>query len=141
MTTAQKTIWRNTRKKKAIELLGGECIECGSTDKLHFDHVDNDRTDEKYKISNLINYKWETIIKELQKCQLLCASCHSKKTAVDNGHSGELRHGTYYGYCKFACRCNDCRQAALTYEQSRKDIRNKRDRDRRSFYKLTVQGI
>jgi 5-methylcytosine-specific restriction endonuclease McrA len=31
---------RKVRRARLIELLGGQCVRCGSTDELEFDHID-----------------------------------------------------------------------------------------------------
>ena len=64
-------------KQKAIEYLGGKCSICGynkCSRALEFHHINPDEKDNT--ISNLYNYSWEKIKKELDKCILLCANCH-----------------------------------------------------------------
>ena len=56
------------------EILGGKCKHCGSTEDLHFHHVD--KTKKKFNISNSLNHKQDKVMKELQKCILLCGPCH-----------------------------------------------------------------
>ena len=56
------------------------CVVCGENDPLvlEFDHLDN----KKYNVSKMRqSYNWETILKEISKCQVLCANCHKRKTA------------------------------------------------------------
>jgi hypothetical protein len=60
------------------------CVECGESNPivLQFDHIDeNDKTKE---ISKLVTEKYgiDTIKKEIDKCQVLCANCHLKRTAI-----------------------------------------------------------
>lgn len=68
---------RRKRKIKAVEYLGGKCIECGY-DKcpgaLHFHHTDDDK---EFGISSRgRTMSWERMRRELDKCVLLCANCH-----------------------------------------------------------------
>ena len=66
-------------------LLEHPCVRCGETNPvvLEFDHL----RDKKYCISEIIfSNKWETVRKEMEKCQVLCACCHKKKTAKDFNH-------------------------------------------------------
>jgi hypothetical protein len=68
---------RQQKKEKAIEYLGGKCNRCGK--KFHhciyeFHHLDPKKKD--VNVSKLLNHSWETIKKEVDKCELLCASCH-----------------------------------------------------------------
>ncbi len=66
------------RRARAVELLGGCCAECGSTDRLQFDHVDP--STKEFEIADRIaQYAWPRIIAELAKCQLLCFDCHVAK--------------------------------------------------------------
>ena len=69
--------WEN-RRKSAIEQLGGKCVSCGSTDDLQFDHkLSSDKNFSISKNPSLSEIEWQ---KELQKCQLLCDTCHKEKT-------------------------------------------------------------
>ena len=56
------------------------CIDCGETDitKLEFDHV---RGNKRHKINYMTKagYTWNTIIKEIAKCEVRCCSCHIKR--------------------------------------------------------------
>jgi 5-methylcytosine-specific restriction endonuclease McrA len=65
------------RMAEAISLLGGRCVDCGTTDRLHIDHVDPD--DKTKALSEMHLWRRDRWLAELAKCQLLCASCHGKK--------------------------------------------------------------
>lgn len=57
------------------------CIDCGEENPvvLEFDHV---RGKKKAKISYLANANsWDTVKKEIDKCEVRCGNCHKKKTA------------------------------------------------------------
>lgn len=99
---------RHERKAQVIRFLGGKCVNCGTTEKLSFDHIDNDRQDREHTISWLLSGSWDKLLAELEKCQLLCLSCHAKKTAIDHG-KGPSEHGTLARYVNQQCRCVDCR--------------------------------
>jgi hypothetical protein len=53
------------------------CQQCGWNDHraLEFHHHNDDK---KESISRLVahGYSWNTIEKEIKKCQVLCANCH-----------------------------------------------------------------
>jgi hypothetical protein len=66
------------KKARAVEFLGGRCVDCGATDKLQFDHVSYEG--DGRPISMLLHRRWETVERELAFCELRCASCHSHKT-------------------------------------------------------------
>lgn len=60
------------------------CAICGKTRDLFNMHLDHIRASDKYKnISQLKNYKLETLMVELKKCQALCALCHRQKSICD----------------------------------------------------------
>lgn len=110
-------ILKINRRKLLIELLGGSCINCGGTEKLEFDHIMPD--DMSFRIGHRTDYSLETLLPELQKCQLLCKKCHYVKTISDRNYS-ELKHGTRRMYLNHGCRCPDCREANTVYCRNRR---------------------
>ena len=66
------------RREKLIAILGGKCVKCESTKNLQFDHI-NPKT-KLFEINQKLRYKFEYLLKEVTKCQLLCISCHTGKT-------------------------------------------------------------
>ena len=77
-------------KSRAIilERFAHGCVDCGETDLLvlEFDH--RDRVDKEYQISFLCNPRGANVKKletELKKCDVRCANCHRRKTAVECG--------------------------------------------------------
>jgi 5-methylcytosine-specific restriction endonuclease McrA len=70
----------NKRKAEAIEILGGVCVVCGSTEDLQFDHL-NPST-KKFSLGKLWSSSQEVFLEELSKCQLLCFTDHQIKTIV-----------------------------------------------------------
>jgi len=101
---------REERKAKAINLLGGKCVKCGATERLQFDHIRNDRTTYKEMVSYLLMQRWERLLVELEKCQLLCISCHAIKTGADRS-AKEPTHGIQGTYVNRGCRCVECTRA------------------------------
>lgn len=110
----------STRHQKAIDLLGGKCVECSSIEDLEFDHVQPE-TKRFSLCKKLNNSPWERIEEELKLCQLLCHSCHSEKNKEDNGEAG---HGTRTMYNHHGCRCVECRQANNEYFRNRRSMRD-----------------
>lgn len=64
-------------------LLQHPCVDCGETNPvvLEFDHQRN----KDINVSQMVRQKrkWKTIKKEIEKCEVRCSNCHTKKTAVD----------------------------------------------------------
>ena len=78
-------------KKKRIDanqrrmfeyLLEHPCVDCGETDPLvlEFDHLPG--TNKKGLVGQLVGggYSWETIQKEIDKCEVVCANDHRRRT-------------------------------------------------------------
>ena len=69
------------RKKELIALSGGSCIRCGynkSEKALTFHHrVANDKLF-ALSVNNLWSKRWEIILEEHKKCDLLCMNCHAE---------------------------------------------------------------
>ena len=63
------------------------CVDCGEDDivVLEFDHLGKEP--KKATISQLKfnNYSIETIIKEIEKCEVVCANCHRRRHYVRRG--------------------------------------------------------
>jgi hypothetical protein len=96
--------------------LGGKCVDCGATEKLHFDHkVDNGAI----LIANLTLASQARFDTELNKCELRCEMCHNTK------HKGSARvtHGTLssYRYCK----CDECKAAKAKHNKENYGIAKK----------------
>lgn len=105
---------RSARIPAAIELLGGECFNCGATENLHFHHPEG--VEKRFPISEGLTYSDELFWIEVLKCELLCISCHSSITNVKIG----FVHGTRNGYSYWKCRCRFCKEANSQYFADRK---------------------
>jgi NAD-dependent dihydropyrimidine dehydrogenase PreA subunit len=74
------------RKEESRQFLqdyktGKSCMDCGETYPhyvLDFDH--RDPSDKKKCVSQMLSYSLKTIIKEIEKCDLVCANCHRIRT-------------------------------------------------------------
>lgn len=91
------------RRNLAIKYLGGKCTKCKVVDNLEFDHVDPKT--KLYEIAtHLWDYSWNKLLLELNKCQLLCISCHKEKTmlekSVDHGGGKTGKRNCYCNQCK-----------------------------------------
>lgn len=74
----QKGRMRN-RKQDLVDLKGGSCEICGYNKNLavlSFHH--KDPSEKSFPLSGryLSGGRWENLVKEVEKCDLLCANCH-----------------------------------------------------------------
>ena len=80
---------KRERLRERTELLlayfeANPCRDCGETDPvvLEFDHL----RDKLFNIGGrLAYYKWESILEEIAKCDVVCANCHRRRTAWRQG--------------------------------------------------------
>jgi|TARA_R110000824_G_scaffold4310_4_gene20835 L-lysine 2,3-aminomutase len=73
-------------------LLDHPCVDCGEADPvvLDFDHV---RGVKSSNIGNMIHRNGvEAILKEMKKCEVRCACCHRRVTAIE--HNWWIVHQT-----------------------------------------------
>lgn len=111
-------------RQRALDYFGGKCKHCGGTDNLEFDHIDPSSV--KFRICGKFAYSWEYILRELEKCQLLCRSCHWVKTRKERNLNQRI-HGTVNMYTNNKCRCDLCKEAWRKYFVPKlKTIRNKK---------------
>jgi 5-methylcytosine-specific restriction endonuclease McrA len=78
--TCQKR--RKDRKKKLIEYKGGKCISCGYSKclrALSFHHRNPKDKSFPLDVRFIASKKWEVLVAESDKCDLLCANCHMEK--------------------------------------------------------------
>jgi hypothetical protein len=62
-------------------LTSSSCKDCNTTDPrvLEFDHLG----DKSFNVSRAVSgstRSWETILKEISKCDIVCANCHRIRT-------------------------------------------------------------
>lgn len=65
------------QKEKALKYKGGKCEVCGYSKcsaALEFHHLDP--KEKEFSIGGTNYHKWDDLVPELDKCQLLCANCH-----------------------------------------------------------------
>jgi hypothetical protein len=103
---------RKYRRERLIELLGGECVRCGATDDLEFDHIDPKT--KAFAVGSDMSRAWSQLVEEALKTQLLCRPCHVAKGKEDRP---EPSHG-YYRYWYYGCRRAECK--ADNAEKSRR---------------------
>ena len=78
----QKKKYRNLKKVRLLKLKGSECVKCGvkfdGTNAAMFDfhHTDENKKNFSLGACAMNNKSWDKIVKEAEKCILLCANCH-----------------------------------------------------------------
>jgi len=89
--TGKRAAPHNARRRKERRLLllahmvsTGGCVDCGELDPivLHFDHV---RGIKEFSIADMVTYSMKRVWKEIEKCDVRCANCHTRKTALEQG--------------------------------------------------------
>lgn len=71
------------RQKIADYLKDKSCIECGENRIacLHFHHRDETTKEFSIAQTSAKGYGWDNTLKEIDKCDILCANCHAVKTS------------------------------------------------------------
>jgi hypothetical protein len=60
------------------------CVDCGEADPLvlEFDHLEK----KLFNIAEALPERsWSSILAEMAKCEVVCANCHRRRTAVRGG--------------------------------------------------------
>ncbi len=73
--------------KMLIFLSDKKCAHCPENDPIvmEFDHLDASLKEISISEAIVRCFSWERIQAEIDKCQILCANCHRRKTAKDFG--------------------------------------------------------
>ena len=76
----QKRILREVRERLIAYFHAHPCVDCGEDDPvvLEPDHL----RDKEHNISNMLKngHSWEKILRELDKCEIVCCNCHRRRT-------------------------------------------------------------
>ena len=107
------------QKADMIHYLGGRCNRCEATSDLEIDHMV--KADKSFDVGKMWGVKrLPSVYEELEKCQLLCHSCHLIKTGDEQrGEYRGWRHGTSTGWMRKKCRCPECVTARRAWYDAR----------------------
>lgn len=67
------------KKAQLVQIAGGKCLICGYNKcqrALQFHHREPDLKMFEVNASTVTRCKWEDVLKEIEKCDLLCVRCH-----------------------------------------------------------------
>lgn len=82
-----KRVVKEIRNFVLQHLLSHPCVYCGESDPvvLQFDHVNGKK---EFNISEAVRKRCslETLCLEMDKCEVRCANCHVRRTAVSRGY-------------------------------------------------------
>ena len=129
---------KQRRRAQLIEMLGGGCVRCGTTEDLEFDHIDP--FTKRFNIGADLTKSWAELAEEASRCQLLCRPCHVAKGAEDRP---EVAHGLYR-YWYWRCRCSVCRAANAAKsarDRARKLARSRADSPAPGTLDLDRSGV
>jgi hypothetical protein len=80
--TRRRTALAADRAEFLVEFFASNpCVDCGETDPvvLEFDHLE----DKAFNIAKgLRDRSWGALLDEIAKCEVVCANCHRRRTAV-----------------------------------------------------------
>lgn len=82
--TSEQT--QSNRHNLFLYLSDKRCVDCGNPDFRVFDFDHKEGTKKVNNISNMVfRYNWNTILLEIEKCEIRCANCHRIKTGIQLG--------------------------------------------------------
>lgn len=77
-----KTLIEENRINMLTLLKQHTCMDCGEDNIITFEFDHRDRNEKKYGIATMLkHFKWEQILEEIKKCDIVCANCHRIRTA------------------------------------------------------------
>lgn len=116
-----------SKKLRAYDYFGNKCEKCGDTNIFHFVfHHKNPETKE-YQLCDIWQSSWSKILKELEKCSLLCENCHKELHHNDVIKDNRFRITkslfiNYKGNKCEKCGYNKCDSALVFHHESEKEF-------------------
>ncbi len=76
------------RERIHAYLLAHPCVDCGATDPVVLDFDHRDPKKKKREVAWLAARRsWQVVMAEIEKCDVRCANCHRRRTALQFGWS------------------------------------------------------
>jgi hypothetical protein len=90
---------RRDNKRKAVDYFGRQCYDCKGVwqDDCVYDFHHLDISRDNITPSQVLHCGWDTILKELSGCVLLCSNCHRIRHSKD----GYTHHSKRNGKAKY----------------------------------------
>lgn len=89
----KQAIKGETVRRELIKLKGSHCRSCnieGINDLFAFHHIDENTKEFKIDNRTCNGYKYERLLTEVNKCELLCHNCHTEVHLPNNLIAGRL---------------------------------------------------
>jgi len=82
--SSRLSVWEKgmRKKKELVDMKGGACKKCGYSRCLRaltFHHKDPSKKSFSLDTRNVRCTKWERLVEEVEKCELLCFNCHMEE--------------------------------------------------------------
>jgi len=79
-TAAVVTKYRRRLKWRLVEYKGGKCEICGYNKVVPgaYDFHHSNPLDKEFEIAAQMSKSWDILVKEVDKCKLLCRNCHAE---------------------------------------------------------------
>ncbi len=79
---AQKRHRVKVREKLFAFLSSKSCLDCGEKDPIVLDFDHNNPKNKFKDVGKMLSghYSWESVEREINKCDIRCANCHRRKT-------------------------------------------------------------
>ncbi|MBI3306005.1 hypothetical protein HYZ82_02620 [Candidatus Nomurabacteria bacterium] len=90
---AQKRHRIKVRVKLLEYLSSKSCKDCGEKDPIVLDFDHKDRSKKFKSVCHMLSghYSWESVLKEIEKCDIRCSNCHRRKTYIQFKFFGKTK--------------------------------------------------
>ena len=61
------------------------CVDCGEDDPIVLDFDHKVQSEKLGQVSAMVSWGWDKIQAEIDKCDIRCANCHRRRTAIQLG--------------------------------------------------------
>lgn len=112
------------KRIKAINMLGGKCVDCGNSDVLCLTFHHKDKKDKECEMASLKFKRWSLMESEAKKCEVLCSNCHRERHCNGYGRHNDDKQKLLV--IKDLFRCEKCGYVGKNY--SSLDFHHLRDK-------------